>query len=414
MTERVLIVDDEEDLRYVYTRQLRGDGYLLDTAADGEEAIEKIRATEYAVILTDMRMPRKDGLAVIAAAREHLPDAEIIVLTGHGSLENALQAFKSGNIFEYLLKPLDDIGVLNTVVARAMERRNLRKHNRELFEQLQRAYEELRQKSEMLIQNEKMSAIGVLAAGVAHELNNPLTAVVGFAQMIAEKLKASRPANWNDTEYERAQQALENLVQGAHRARDIVGSLLRFARATKPDARTLVDINQTLRDAFVFTEHLLLRHGIMRWRSASRLSCRPCGATPRACSMCSRTCIINAQQATPSGGIVRVITERAEEPKGVWVHVEDTGEGIPPDALEQIFEPFYTRKEHGTGLGLSIAKQIIEEHGGEIRVASELGKGARFSVFLPADEAHTIDPTQQTCGWRDPPLDKRPSSGIIL
>jgi CheY-like chemotaxis protein len=262
MTERVLIVDDEEDLRYVYTRQLRGDGYLLDTAVDGEEAIEKIRTNEYAVILTDMRMPRKDGLAVIAAAREHLPDAEIIVLTGHGSLENALQAFKSGNIFEYLLKPLDDIGVLNTVVARAMERRNLRKHNRELFEQLQRAYEELRQKSEMLIQNEKMSAIGVLAAGVAHELNNPLTAVVGFAQMIAEKLKASRPTNWNDTEYERAQQALENLVQGAHRARDIVGSLLRFARATKPDARSLIDINQTLRDAFVFTEHLLLRHGI--------------------------------------------------------------------------------------------------------------------------------------------------------
>ena len=395
MTERVLIVDDEEDLRYVYTRQLRGDGYLLDTAADGEEAIEKIRTNEYAVILTDMRMPRKDGLAVIAAAREHLPDAEIIVLTGHGSLENALQAFKAGNIFEYLLKPLDDIGVLNTVVARAIERRNLRKHNRELFEQLQRAYEELRQKSEMLIQNEKMSAIGVLAAGVAHELNNPLTAVVGFAQMIAEKLKASRPANWNDTEYERAQQALENLVQGAHRARDIVGSLLRFARATKPDARTLVDINQTLRDAFVFTEHLLLRHGIMLekhlapelppvWGNAARLQ------------HVFTNLIINAQQATPSGGTVRVLTERAEQPKGVWVHVEDTGEGIPPDALEQIFEPFYTRKEHGTGLGLSIAKQIIEEHGGEIRVASELGKGARFSVFLPADDAHTIDPTQQT------------------
>ena len=395
MTERVLIVDDEEDLRYVYTRQLRDDGYLLDTAADGEEAIEKIRATEYAVILTDMRMPRKDGLAVIAAAREHLPDAEIIVLTGHGSLENALQAFKAGNIFEYLLKPLDDIGVLNTVVARAIERRNLRKHNRELFEQLQRAYEELRQKSEMLIQNEKMSAIGVLAAGVAHELNNPLTAVVGFAQMIAEKLKANRPANWSDTEYERAQQALENLVQGAHRARDIVGSLLRFARATKPDARTLVDINQTLRDAFVFTEHLLLRHGIMlEKRLAPELP--PVWGNSARLQHVFTNLLINAQQATPSGGIVRVITERADEPKGVWVHVEDTGEGIPPDALEQIFEPFYTRKAQGTGLGLSIAKQIVEEHGGEIRVESELGKGARFSVFLPASDAHTIDPTQQT------------------
>jgi signal transduction histidine kinase len=395
MTERVLIVDDEEDLRYVYTRQLRGDGYLLDTAADGEEAIEKIRTNEYAVILTDMRMPRKDGLAVIAAAREHLPDAEIIVLTGHGSLENALQAFKAGNIFEYLLKPLDDIGVLNTVVARAIERRNLRKHNRELFEQLQRAYEELRQKSEMLIQQEKMSAIGVLAAGVAHELNNPLTAVVGFAQMIAEKLKKNRPANWSDAEYERAQQALENLVQGAHRARDIVGSLLRFARATKPEARSFVDINQTLRDAFVFTEHLLLRHGIvLEKRLAPELP--PVWGNAARLQHVFTNLLINAQQATPSGGIVRVITERADEPKGVWVHVEDTGEGILPDALERIFEPFYTRKEHGTGLGLSIAKQIVEEHGGEIRVESELGKGSRFSVFLPADDAHTVDPTQQT------------------
>jgi signal transduction histidine kinase len=395
MTERVLIVDDEEDLRYIYMRQLRGDGYLLETAADGEEAIEKIRATEYAVILTDMRMPRKDGLAVIAAAREHLPDAEIIVLTGHGSLENALQAFKAGNIFEYLLKPLDDIGVLNTVVARAIERRNLRKHNRELFEQLQRAYEELRQKSEMLIQQEKMSAIGMLAAGVAHELNNPLTAVVGFAQMIAEKLRANRPANWDESEYTRAQQALENLVQGAYRARDIVSSLLRFARTTKPDARSPIDINQTLRDAFVFTEHLLLRHGItLEKRLAPELP--PVWGNSARLQHVFTNLLINAQQATPSGGTVRVLTERADEPKGVWVHVEDTGAGIPPDALKQIFEPFYTRKAQGTGLGLSIAKQIIEEHGGEIRVESELGKGARFSVFLPADDAHTIDPTQQT------------------
>jgi len=247
----------------------------------------------------------------------------------------------------------------------------------------------------MLIQNEKMSAIGVLAAGVAHELNNPLTAVVGFAQMIAEKLKANRPANWSDTEYERAQQALENLVQGAHRARDIVGSLLRFARATKPDARTLVDINQTLRDAFVFTEHLLLRHGIvLEKRLAPELP--PVWGNSARLQHVFTNLLINAQQATPSGGTVRVITERADEPKGVWVHVEDTGEGIPPDALEQIFEPFYTRKAQGTGLGLSIAKQIIEEHGGEIRVESEFGKGARFSVFLPADDAHTIDPTQQT------------------
>lgn len=394
MPERVLIVDDEEDLRYIYTRQLRNDGYLLDTAADGEEAIQKIQSNEYAVILTDMRMPRKDGLAVIAAAREHLPETEIIVLTGHGSLENALQAFKAGNIFEYLLKPLDDIGVLNTVVARALERRNLRKHNRELFEQLQRAYEELRQKSEALIQQEKMSAIGTLAAGVAHELNNPLTAVVGFAQIVAEKLRTNRPTNWSDIEYERVMQALENLVHGAHRSRDIVGSLLRFARASRPEARSLIDLNQVLCDAFVFTEHLLLRNGITLEKHLAPDLPPIWGNTARLQHVFTNL-LINAQQATPSGGVVRVITERSEEPKGVWTHVEDTGEGIIAEDLDKIFEPFYTRKQEGTGLGLSIAKQIVEEHRGEIRVSSEPGKGARFSVFLPADEAHTIDPTRE-------------------
>ncbi|MFQ3611654.1 MAG: response regulator, partial [Fimbriimonadales bacterium] len=358
MAERILIVDDEEDLRYVLSRQLRRDGYQIDTACDGDDAVEKMRQNEYAVILTDMKMPRRDGLGVVSAARELLPEAEIIVLTGHGSLENALQAFKAGNIFEYLLKPLDDIAVLNTIVARALERRNLRKHNRQLFEQLQQAYEELKQKSEQLIQQEKMSAVGTLAAGVAHELNNPLTAVVGFAQLLQEKLTIKRPTNWDDAEYERFQRALENLVQGAHRARDIVASLLRFARTSRAESRTLVDIHQVLRDTFVFTEHLFLRHGICLqkqfaeevpylWANASRLQ------------HVFTNILINAQQATPSGGTVTVRTEYDHERGGVWVFVEDNGAGIPPEDLERIFEPFYTKKSEGTGLGLSITRQIV-------------------------------------------------------
>ncbi len=391
MPERILIVDDEEDLRYVLARQLRGDGYLIDTACDGEDAIQKMREQEYAVIITDMKMPRRDGLGVVSAARELLPEAEIIVLTGHGSLENALQAFKAGNIFEYLLKPLDDIGVLNTLVARAIERRNLRRHNRLLFEQLQQAYEELKRKSEALIQQEKMSAIGMLAAGVAHELNNPLTAVVGFAQMVAEKLRQNRPTNWSDQEYERVLQGLENLVAGAHRSRDIVGSLLRFARSNPSEARTLVDIHQVLKDTLIFTEHTLLRNGIaVQKQFAPDLP--PIWGNPNRLQHVFTNLLLNAQQATSSGGTVTLTTERSDAPKGVWVHVEDTGQGIPEDELEHIFEPFYTKKEQGTGLGLSIVRQIVAEHEGEIRVWSQVGVGTRFSVFLPATEAQEQEP----------------------
>jgi signal transduction histidine kinase len=396
--EPILVVDDEEDLRYVLARQLQMGGFQVETATDGEAAIQKLREREYPVIITDMKMPRKDGLSVISAARELHPDTEIIVLTGHGTLENALQAFKAGNIFEYLLKPLDDIAVLNTIVERALERRNLRRHNRLLFEQLQQAYEELKRKSEALIQNEKLSAIGQLAAGVAHELNNPLTAVLGFAQVIYEKLKHHTPNGWSEAEHARLMQALENMMQGVYRARDIISTLLRFARTSDPSHRCLVDINQVLRDTFVFTEHALLRHGLVLNRQLAP-ELPPVWGNPARLQQVFTNLLINAQQATPSGGVITVSTAPSEDPKGVWVHVADSGKGIPEEELERIFEPFYTRKEEGTGLGLSITRQIVLEHNGTIQVASEVGKGSCFSIFLPAAEAEqrpTAEPSETT------------------
>jgi signal transduction histidine kinase len=396
--EPILVVDDEEDLRYVLARQLQMGGFQVETATDGEAAIQKLREREYPVIITDMKMPRKDGLSVISAARELHPDTEIIVLTGHGTLENALQAFKAGNIFEYLLKPLDDIAVLNTIVERALERRNLRRHNRLLFEQLQQAYEELKRKSEALIQNEKLSAIGQLAAGVAHELNNPLTAVLGFAQVIYEKLKHHTPNGWSEAEHARLMQALENMMQGVYRARDIISTLLRFARTSDPSHRCLVDINQVLRDTFVFTEHALLRHGLVLNRQLAP-ELPPIWGNPARLQQVFTNLLINAQQATPSGGVITVSTEPSEDPKGVWVHVADSGKGIPEEELERIFEPFYTRKEEGTGLGLSITRQIVLEHNGTIQVKSEVGQGSCFSVFLPAAEAEqrpTAEPSETT------------------
>jgi two-component system NtrC family sensor kinase len=313
-------------------------------------------------------------------------------------LENALQAFKAGNIFEYLLKPLDDIAVLNTIVERALERRNLRRHNRLLFEQLQQAYEELKRKSEALIQNEKLSAIGQLAAGVAHELNNPLTAVLGFAQVIYEKLKHHTPNGWSEAEHARLMQALENMMQGVYRARDIISTLLRFARTSDPSHRCLVDINQVLRDTFVFTEHALLRHGLVLNRQLAP-ELPPVWGNPARLQQVFTNLLINAQQATPSGGVITVSTAPSEDPKGVWVHVADSGKGIPEEELERIFEPFYTRKEEGTGLGLSITRQIVLEHNGTIQVKSEVGQGSCFSVFLPAAEAEqrpTAEPSETT------------------
>jgi signal transduction histidine kinase len=160
----------------------------------------------------------------------------------------------------------------------------------------------------------------------------------------------------------------------------------------------LVDINQVLRDTFVFTEHALLRHGLVLNRQLAP-ELPPVWGNPSRLQQVFTNLLINAQQATPSGGVITVSTAPSEDPKGVWVHVADSGKGIPEEELERIFEPFYTRKEEGTGLGLSITRQIVLEHNGTIQVKSEVGQGSCFSVFLPAAEAEqrpTAEPSETT------------------
>lgn len=394
--ERILIVDDEEGLRYVFARQLSSAGYTVETAENGLVAVEKIQAQEYGVILTDMKMPKMDGMGVIQHAKEKWHETELIVLTGHGSLENALEAFKAGNVFEYLLKPLEDISLLDAVVQRAFERRRLRRHNRQLFEQLQQAYEELKQKSEQLIQTEKMSSIGQLAAGVAHELNNPLTAVIGFTQYIEEKLGKQSLAELNDEEHTRVLAALQNVIKGAHRCRDIVSSLLRFSRATHKGVFSEVDVNIVLIDSFVFTEHMLLRNGITLEKNLSQELPTIQGNAARLQHVFTNL-ILNAQQATESGGCVSVTSEAVSNPAGVLISVVDTGYGISPENLERIFEPFFTSRpdNSGTGLGLSIVRQIVQEHNGRIEVESEVGKGTCFRIFLPAGTLNEVDTDEQ-------------------
>lgn len=379
---KVLVVDDEEGLRYVLQRQLKSAGFDVDTASDGQEAVEKMRETHYHVVVSDMKMPRLDGMGVLAAAKEISPETDVIILTGHGSLENAVAAFKAGNLFEYLLKPLDDIAVLSTLVSRAIEQQQLRAKNQQLYDELQQAYIDLKSKSEQLIQVEKMSAIGQLAAGVAHELNNPMTAVLGFTEFLHEKLVNKDLSELTEQETERIRSAMKNIVMGAHRCRDIVQSLLRFSRSTQKGCFSEVDLKTVLKDTFVFTEHMLLRHGISLVSEFDESDIQIQGNSGRLQQVFTNL-ILNAQQATPDGGQVTVRCRRTDAT--AVIEVSDSGCGIPPDKIDSIFEPFFTTKDEGqgTGLGLSIAKQIVEEHGGTISASSPPGQGATFTVSLP-------------------------------
>jgi diguanylate cyclase (GGDEF)-like protein/putative nucleotidyltransferase with HDIG domain len=140
---KVLLVDDEEGLRLIMGRQLRRAGHEVTLAEDGTVAVDLLESQTFDVVVSDMKMPRMDGMGLLNCAKQIAPETEFIILTGHGNLENAIEAFKTGNVFDYLVKPLDNIHELDGVVERAVERKFLRGENTRLVHELQGRIDEL-------------------------------------------------------------------------------------------------------------------------------------------------------------------------------------------------------------------------------------------------------------------------------
>jgi diguanylate cyclase (GGDEF)-like protein/putative nucleotidyltransferase with HDIG domain len=149
---KILLVDDEEGLRLLMSRQLRRAGHEVLQAEDGLKAVSFLETETFDVVVSDMRMPRLDGMGLLARATELAPSTEFVILTGHGSMENAVEAFKTGRVFDYLLKPLEDIRELDAVVARAAERRLLRSENTRLVGELQERVTELEAAKRQLVE----------------------------------------------------------------------------------------------------------------------------------------------------------------------------------------------------------------------------------------------------------------------
>jgi signal transduction histidine kinase/DNA-binding response OmpR family regulator len=243
--------------------------------------------------------------------------------------------------------------------------------NSRLYEGVKQQMFELKQTQAQLVQSTKLAAIGELAANVAHEINNPLTTVLGFASFIAERLPEGDPTR----------EELNLIQEEAARARDIVRDLLQFSRQRDfmPES---ADLNVVL-DQVV---------GMVRRQGALGMIAVNTDYAPELPSVqidISRikqvflNIINNAVYVMPNGGELTISTSPAEH--GVTVAIRDTGPGIAPEHLDRIFDPFFTTKPEvsGTGLGLSVSLGIVQSHGGSIDVQSEVGKGTTFTVMLP-------------------------------
>ncbi len=232
---------------------------------------------------------------------------------------------------------------------------------------------------QQLLQAQKFSSVGTLASSVAHEFNNILTTIINYAKL---GLRAEDGATQSES--------LQRILKAGQRAATITSSMLGFARKNS-NRRETSDIVGLVEEVLVLTEKDLSKHHI---QVETHFESRPqVPIIPGQIEQILLNLVINARQAMPRGGRLKISVRENAQTHMVEVRIADTGCGIAPEKLRLIFEPFYTTKKPddenhgGTGLGLSVCRQIIEQHHGRIRVESLVGKGSTFTVKLPLSEA---------------------------
>ena len=291
----------------------------------------------------------------------------------------------------------DEIGALAESFDRMVDSLQLYKSEVEEYQEtLQQKITErtsdLAEAQEQLLQSEKMKAIGQLAAGVAHELNNPLAGILGYSQFALEKLRGKNPNNLSFDEIESFKRYLGDIEAQARRCKRIVQGLLKFSRSSRTTGSSEFDLNTILKETVELLERQIeMQH--LKLSSTYDESIPPMNGHPAKIQQVFTNIIINAMQATPNGGSITISTKhlpKLGEFEGVAeVSIEDTGEGVSPEAMKKIFDPFFTTKDvgKGTGLGLSMSYGIVKDHGGEIKVLSTIGRGSKFVVILPLQKS---------------------------
>jgi signal transduction histidine kinase len=370
----ILIVDDEPDMRRFLVSTL-SEEHLVIQAAEGKSALEAARTRKPDLVVLDLMLPGIDGLEVCRCLRspEDTRSIKILMLTARMDEQTKLRALDSG-VDDFLTKPFSTIEVKtrirNLLASRALEQ-DLRDRNRQLGETIVK----LRSTEAQLIQSEKMNALGSLAGGLLHEINNPLN----HTMMALEVARMS--ASGEDPELK---EILDDIETGMKRIGEIITDLRAFAYPEQMDVHTQFDIREAVETSLRFTASELRDVAVElegfngEWVTGSQTH-----VTQVLVNM-----LLNASHAMePLRNERQPKVRIVSEPNGdrLFLRVWDNGVGIDPDKTSRVFEPFFTTRDvgQGTGLGLSICHTIVQNHGGSIEVRSEKGSWTEFTFDLP-------------------------------
>lgn len=401
---KILIAEDEPVSRHLLTSYLRQWGHDVAAAPDGAAAWRLFQEQAFLLVLSDWVMPEMDGLELIRHIRASESGAYvyIILLTARAQKQDVIEGLESG-ANDFVTKPFD----------RGELRVRLRAGQRiiELEQALAARNRTLRETQAALVQTEKLASLGQLAAGMAHEINNPIAYVANNVAVLRRDVpavlevldayrqgreplrraapeivaEAERLEDDIDLPYIRASlpRLFERSLDGLSRVRDIVRNLRDFARLDEADFSE-VDLNAALQSTLEIAAHEIKKKTIDLRTHFADLP--PVCCHPGKINQVFLNVLMNAIQASQAGGTVEVST-RTDEARigGAIIEVRDNGCGIKAEHLPRIFDPFFTTKPvgQGTGLGLSVSYGIIRDHGGSIEVESEVGRGTLFRIRLP-------------------------------
>lgn len=383
----LLIVDDEKVNLDLTAQVFRNRGFGVLTASNAAEAFELVSREQPEVVLLDYFMPDKDGLFVLTEIKRNFPDTYVIILTGRGSEEIAVRLMKAG-ASDYVLKPFFNQDLVERVEkvlkVRQVEIRNrellverdrllheIESWNRTLEKRVHEKTLELQEVQAEILQTEKMSTLGYVSAGMAHEIRNPLNSIGLYVQLLRQGL--------DDPE------RIEFLEKIDMEVRRIDGILRKLMDAVKRPRYHLqqVSISKVIDSLLELFQSRIKMHGIEVKRDY-RATPPSMLADVAEIEQIFSNIFANAIEEMTDGGTLSVFLD--QEDNTVRVEVSDTGRGIPQEDLQRIFDPFYTTKNSGTGLGLAVVLRIIRTYNGKIEVQSVINKGTTFSVSLPLED----------------------------
>ena len=405
----LLIIDDDKTTLKALTRALEKEGYIVYSAGNGKDGLKIIESNKIDVLIVDIQMEGLNGIEVLEQAKKMYMDIEGIMITGHRDQELAIQALRAGAL-DYIVKPVH-MEELYLSIQKAIERINLNRNrlyrNRELKitseiinkmnEELERRIEERTEKLKatqgQLFQTSKLATLGEMAAGLAHELNQPLAGISLTSKHLTKLSERDRLTK------ETLAVSLQDIDDSVKRMSLIIQHIRTFARQDTLKFIS-VDIPETIDYALNLLGEQLRLHEIEVVKEIS--GNLPCiHGEPYQIEQVWINLITNARDALDDAEQkwraeekgykkrleIGVTLAESDDEKAIVVSFHDNGVGMSPAQQEKMFEPFYTTKEvgKGTGLGLSIIFGIVESHKGRLKVESEEGQGTTMMAIFPVE-----------------------------